>query len=228
MKAGESFHLTESWWKAGKPVVLTDTGLGGALRAFEQADEKFQGTKNAATFTAVMKALEAVNTARLNTIQKCGNNILLKDVKAALAKDGAIAVRKHVFATAMENVLEPEVKKEEAGLATETKMATAYEQAANNMVPKIAEARKTENEAELKRLGKDLGRISTNVENLSGSLRGENVKFLISQYGSLLQQNFPAFAGRLKTVKAASDVNNQKLRNVRTIVKDNSDIAKDE
>lgn len=229
MKSGESFQLSESWWKAGKPAVLNDTGLSGALRAFDAADHKFQSAKTGVNYVGVMSALDGVESARTATIQKCGNNPILKDVKAALAKDGAIKQRKAILTQAMQPVIEAPLAKQEAELADETRLANTYEAQVKALETKIEAARKAGNESELKKLGKQLTSVYVNVENLGSGLVFDKANALAAKCGpAMAAPYFKDFGDRLRAVKAGSTANNQKIRAIRAVVNSHPDILGDD
>lgn len=225
MKSGESFQVTEAWWKAGKPGVLTDTGLSGALRAFDAADQKFQSAHNAINFVNVMKALDAVDAARVATIQKCGSNLVLKDTKNALAKDGAIKQRKTVLAEVMRTEIAARVLKIEGRLAKETADATAYVAQIDSLKGKIAAARKAKDGASLNKLGKELTRISMNLKVFESGSSASDLQAMGVQFGPAMNTgHFKELSDRLKTVKAGADANMAKVKAMKAIIDENDDL----
>lgn len=229
MKSGESFQLSESWWKAGKPAVLNDTGLSGALRTFAAADQKFLSARTGANYVAAMKALDSVEAARSATVQKCGSNPLFKDVKAALAKDGAIKQRKAVLTQVMQPVIEGPLTSQEAELANETKLANTYEAQVKALETKIDAARTSGNQSELTKLGKQLTSVYVNVENLGSGLVFDKANALAVKYGpAMAAPYFKDFGDRLRAIKTASSANNQKIRAIRDVVNSHPDILGDD
>jgi hypothetical protein len=80
MKKGESFQLSYTWWNNGRPGAMKSTGLGVALKAYDQ---------NKASALPALKALLEVDAARQRAIGMC-TGALFPDTKAALQKDAAL------------------------------------------------------------------------------------------------------------------------------------------
>jgi hypothetical protein len=67
-----------------------------------------------------------VDKARLTAIQKCGNNVLLKDTKAALEKAGAVAQRKTIIKHAFKDKMDKAVSGEESTFPKALEMMKSY------------------------------------------------------------------------------------------------------
>lgn len=87
MKKGETFQLNYQWWNKGRPTMLKSTGLGKALQEYEKVQ------KNTAKPIVPLRALAAVDAARLNALRLCGQNYA--DTRAALQAVAAITKAKN-------------------------------------------------------------------------------------------------------------------------------------
>jgi hypothetical protein len=229
MKPGETFQLSESWWKSGKPVLLAGkTGLSGALRSFLAADQKFQSKKDFQNFNGVVNALAGVDKARLAAIQKCGNTTLLKDVKAALEKGAAIGQRKAILMHLMRGKLEPAIQKEEEDLKSETVKLESYQKQIASNKNKIETAKKEKNSQEtLKSLGKELGRMWTNIGAMHDNGSFQTVKSVASEYSAVLAF-FPEDLARMKKLVQQVAANEKIYKEIREAYEENKHLESDD
>jgi hypothetical protein len=79
------FNYTYSSWDKIRPRLLAKTGLGRALKAYEDSKRVLRiGTEVITAYTQAVKALELVETAREKAIATCGERRLFKSAKIAL------------------------------------------------------------------------------------------------------------------------------------------------
>jgi len=209
MKSGESFQLTESWWKAGKPALLTDTGLGGALRTFHERDGMFQAQKTYKNYLNALRALDLVNQARLTAIQKCGSNPLFKDAKAALQKDAVIEQRRNIFKAAMTKVIETEVHEIETQLQKETLSVQERDRSSDALSKQIVQAF-LDGKSDVKRMVKELDSYSTGAS-IRNNLVSHHIETEYQQTLVYMANDFPEHANRLKMARTASLKNGTEL-----------------
>lgn len=225
MKAGEAFTLTEAWWKAGKPGVLTDTGLSGALRTFDLENRRFQERDKAhvgpqgdtaTAFVRVMNALEEVNRKRLATIEKCGSNPVLKDTKAALLKGGVIDQRKSLYRQIIQQAIRSTVAEWRARLQVQLTRLAQWEHAGQAFIREIEAAQQAGHEDQVKALTAKLSSLLETVQTgdtMSYFDYANNLLVVLGKHPDLAQ-----YIAEVKAVKMESKLNKDKKTQVRMLI----------
>ena len=103
MKKGDSLQMSADWWAKNKPAAMPETGMGAALREYEQNKlASMSGVKEAQGIKAIkaLIALKKVEAARVKGISHCVGP-LFYDTKAALQKTAAITTATNMYVTGL-------------------------------------------------------------------------------------------------------------------------------
>jgi len=99
MKKGDALQLSADWWTKNKPGAMPETGMGAALREYEQNKlASMSGVKEAQGIKAIkaLIALKKVEAARVKGLSYCVGPLFF-DTKAALQKTAAITTATNMY-----------------------------------------------------------------------------------------------------------------------------------